>query len=220
MNQRFYRLVLSGMLATGLTLCAAAAFAQDSSARRQRFRTGTGGGMGRRAPMSPDQQLAQMTTRYNLSADQQAKIKPILEDQAAQMTTMRSDTSMSRDDRMAKMTSLRTDSQTKIEAVLNDQQKQQYEADQQRPRRGGGRWRHGGRRSATTVASMHSVNRIAKTSHPSGWDVLLVNCGASPGKGRAKQEGESGFTEALLFIKAAPSPASTLCLATGRPPDT
>ncbi len=127
MNQRFYRLVLSGMLATGLTLCAAAAFAQDA-----------GGGGGRRAPMSPDQQLAQMTTRYNLSADQQAKIKPILEDQASQMATMRSDTSMSQDDRMAKMTSLRTSSQSKIEAVLNDQQKQQYEADQQRPRRGGG----------------------------------------------------------------------------------
>jgi periplasmic protein CpxP/Spy len=127
MNQRFYRLVLSGMLAAGLTLCSAAAFAQDS-----------GGGGGRRAPMTPDQQLAQMTTRYNLSADQQAKIKPILEDQAQQMTAMRSDTSMSQDDRMAKMQAMRKDEQAKIEAVLNDQQKQQYEADQNRPRRGGG----------------------------------------------------------------------------------
>jgi periplasmic protein CpxP/Spy len=133
MNQRFYRLVLSGMLATGLTLCAAAAFAQDA-----------GGGGGRRAPMTPDQQLAQMTTRYNLTADQQAKIKPILEDQASQMATMRSDSSMSQDDRMAKMSSLRTSSQAKIAAVLTDQQKQQYQADQQRMPRGGGGGGNGG----------------------------------------------------------------------------
>jgi protein CpxP len=133
MNQRFYRLVLSGMLAMGLTLCAAAAFAQDA-----------GGGGGRRAPMTPDQQLAQMTTRYNLSADQQAKIKPILEDQASQMAAMRSDTSMSQDDRMAKMGSIRTSSQAKIAAVLNDQQKQQYQADQQRMPRGGGGGNGGG----------------------------------------------------------------------------
>jgi periplasmic protein CpxP/Spy len=132
MNQRFYRLVLSGMLATGLALCSAAAFAQAP-----------GGGMGRRGPMTPDEQLAQMTKRYNLSTDQQAKIKPLLESQQQQAESMRQDTSLSRDDRMAKMQSLRSDTETKVEAVLNDQQKQQYEQDRQRMQqrmmnRGGG----------------------------------------------------------------------------------
>ena len=144
MNQRFYRLVLSGMLAAGLTLCSAAAFTQDS---------GGGGGMGmgggRRAPMTPDQQLAQMTTRYNLSADQQAKIKPILEDQSQQMATIRQDTTLAQPDRMAKMQSLRSATTSKIEAVLNDQQKQQYEQDQQQMQqrmmnRGGGGGGNGG----------------------------------------------------------------------------
>ncbi len=141
MNQRFYRLVLSGMLATGLALCTAAAFAQDSSAPPANDSAqGAGGGMGRRGQMSPDDQLAQMTKRYNLSADQQAQLKPILVDQQQKMMALRQDQSSSREDRMAKMQSIRTDSQAKIEAVLNDQQKQQFEQDQQRmqQRRGGG----------------------------------------------------------------------------------
>jgi hypothetical protein len=129
MNQRFYRLVLSGMLVTVLSLGSAAAFAQ-------------GPGGDRRGPTSPDRQLARLTKRYNLSTDQQAKIKSILADEQQQTQSMRQDQSMSRQDRMAKMQSLRSDTDMKIEAVLNDQQKQQYEKDrqqtQQREANGGG----------------------------------------------------------------------------------
>ncbi len=42
--------------------------------------------------------------------------------------TLRQDQSMSQEDKMAKMKSLREDSNTKIAAVLNDTQKQQFEA--------------------------------------------------------------------------------------------
>jgi protein CpxP len=42
------------------------------------------------------------------------------------MQTLRQDQSMSQEDKMAKMKSLREDSNTKIEAVLNDTQKQQF----------------------------------------------------------------------------------------------
>jgi periplasmic protein CpxP/Spy len=48
------------------------------------------------------------------------------------MQALRGDSSMSREDRMAKMQSIRSDSTTKIEAILNDDQKKQFEADQQR----------------------------------------------------------------------------------------
>jgi hypothetical protein len=82
--------------------------------------------------MDPDQQLARMTKRYNLSSDQQTQIKPILASQQQQMEALRGDSSLSREDRMAKMMSIRSDSKTKIEAVLNDDQKKQFEQDQQR----------------------------------------------------------------------------------------
>jgi protein CpxP len=130
MKNQICRIALSGLLATGLTLGSAAAFAQngpppDASAQQ-------GGGRMGRGPMNPDEQVARMTKRYNLTPDQQTQIKPILANQQQQMMALRQDSSMSRDDKMAKMKSIREDSSTKIQAVLNDTQKQQYAADQQK----------------------------------------------------------------------------------------
>ena len=73
-----------------------------------------------------------MTKRYNLSSDQQAQIKPILANQQQQMQALRQDSSLSREDRMAKMKSIRDDSSGKISALLNDSQKQKFAQDQQR----------------------------------------------------------------------------------------
>jgi Spy/CpxP family protein refolding chaperone len=98
--------------------------------------------------MDPDQRLAHMTKRYNLTADQQSQIKPILQDEQQQMQTMRSDTSMSRDDKRAKMMSMHQESTQKIEAVLTDQQKQKFEADQQKMKEHMAEHMHGGQGDA------------------------------------------------------------------------
>jgi Spy/CpxP family protein refolding chaperone len=87
---------------------------------------------GHRGMMDPAQQLEGMTKRYNLSADQQTQLKPILASQQQQMQALRGDSSLSREDRMAKMQSIHADTKTKIEAVLNDDQKKQFEADQEK----------------------------------------------------------------------------------------
>jgi len=144
MKNQLCRIALSGLLATGLTLSTAAAFAQqDNSAPPAQQGGNSGGGRMGRQQMDPDQQIARMTKRYNLSADQQAQIKPILANQQQQMQALRGDSSLSRDDRMAKMKGIREDSSTKIQAILNDTQKKQYAEDQQRMQermqeRGGG----------------------------------------------------------------------------------
>jgi Spy/CpxP family protein refolding chaperone len=142
MKNQLCRIALSGLLATGLTLGSAAAFAQDSPAPDAAAQGNGGRGMGR-MQMTPDEQVARMTKRYNLSADQQTQIKPILANQQQQMTALRGDSSLSREDRMAKMKGIRDDSSTKIQAILNDTQKKQYAADQQQmqermQQRGGG----------------------------------------------------------------------------------
>jgi periplasmic protein CpxP/Spy len=146
MKNQLCRIALSGLLATGLTLGTAAAFAQqdtpatpDASAQQP----GNGGGRMGRMQMSPDDRLAQMTKRYNLSADQQTQIKPILADSQQQMMALRSDSSLSREDKMTKMMSIREASNTKISAILNDSQKQKFTEDQQKmqermQQRGGG----------------------------------------------------------------------------------
>jgi Spy/CpxP family protein refolding chaperone len=134
MKKQLSRIALSGLLATGLTLCTAAAFAQDTAAPAPdaSAQQPMGGGRMGRGAMNPDEQIARMTKRYNLSADQQTQIKPILANQQQQMMALRGDSSMSREDKMAKMKGIREDSSTKIQAVLNDSQKQQYAQDQQK----------------------------------------------------------------------------------------
>ena len=100
---------------------------------------GTGGG--HRGMMDPAQQLAGMAKRYNLSTDQQNQVKPILADQQQQMQLLRSNSSLSPDEKKTKMQSIRGDSNAKIEAILNDEQKKQFEQDhqstQQRMQQGG-----------------------------------------------------------------------------------
>ena len=135
MKNQLCRIALSGLLAAGLTLGSAAAFAQDAPAPDASAQPGGGGGGGRgmgRMQMTPDEQVARMTKRYNLSADQQAQIKPILANQQQQMQALRQDSSLSREDKMAKMKSIHEDSSSKIQALLNDSQKQKFAQDQQR----------------------------------------------------------------------------------------
>jgi protein CpxP len=141
MKNQLGRIALSGILATGLTLGSAAAFAQQDSPAPPDAAAQQGGG--HRQPPTPDEQVARMTKRYNLSADQQAQIKPIVADQQQKMMALRGDSSLSRDDKMAKMKSIHEDSNTKIQAILNDTQKAQFAQDQQKMQermmqRGGG----------------------------------------------------------------------------------
>ena len=133
MKNQLCRIVLSGLLATGLALGTAAAFAQqDSPAAPDASAPQPGPGRMGRQQMTPDEQVARMTQRYNLSSDQQTQIKPILANQQQQMQALRQDSSLSREDKMAKMKSIREDSSSKIQAVLNDSQKQKFAQDQQK----------------------------------------------------------------------------------------
>jgi hypothetical protein len=143
MKNQLCRIALSGLLATGLTLGSAVAFAQQDSPAPDASAPQAGAGRMGRQPMTPDEQLARMTKRYDLSADQQTQIKPIIADTQQQMMALRQDSSLSRDDKMAKMKSIREGANTKIQAILNDSQKQKFAEDQQRMQermmqRGGG----------------------------------------------------------------------------------
>jgi periplasmic protein CpxP/Spy len=86
-----------------------------------------------RAP-DPARQAKYLGKKLNLSQDQLSQIQPILADRDQQIQTLRGDTSLTQTDRRAKMKSIHEDSNNKIEAVLNDQQKQQFEQMQQSQR--------------------------------------------------------------------------------------
>jgi hypothetical protein len=75
----------------------------------------------------PSQQLRRLTKKLNLTSEQQDQLLPILTDRQQQMTAVLNDSSLSAQDRHAKLRALRGDSDSKINAVLNDNQKQQYQ---------------------------------------------------------------------------------------------
>jgi DNA polymerase/3'-5' exonuclease PolX len=67
-----------------------------------------------------------MTQTLELSGDQQEKIKPILEAEAAQMQTLRDDPALSQQDRMAKMKEIREHTASQINPILNPDQQKKY----------------------------------------------------------------------------------------------
>jgi len=92
----------------------------------------------RRGMPSPDQQLERMSQQLNLTAEQKDKIKPILEEHAKQMQSLRNDSSMSREDRRAKFQEMRQNMANEIRPILNsDQQKKWEEMMNRQPQRGG-----------------------------------------------------------------------------------
>jgi len=116
-------------LASLLSVAGGAAFAQDNATASP---PPQGQGYGHRGMMNPDEQLKHLTKQLDLTADQQTQIKPLLENQQQQAMQLRQDQSLSQQDRHAKMMAIHTDTRSKIEAVLNDTQKQKYEAMQAR----------------------------------------------------------------------------------------
>jgi len=105
------------------------------------------GGGGMRGMMSPEAQQAMMddmTKKVGLTDDQVTKIKAINADQMKQMMTLRESGGDPQEMR-PKMMAIRTEAQTKIKALLTDEQKPKYDEfiASQRPM-GGGRGPGGG----------------------------------------------------------------------------
>jgi Spy/CpxP family protein refolding chaperone len=128
MQKSLCNITLIGVLALGMA--AVNAHAQDSTQPPAQTESGHMGANHR--GMDPDQQLKHLTKELSLTADQQSQIKPLLESSHQQMQQLHEDQALSREDRMTKMKGIMDDTHTKIEAVLNDQQKQKFEAMMQR----------------------------------------------------------------------------------------
>jgi protein CpxP len=131
MKRHLCGLALSGLLATSALYAQEPGSPPPDGSMAQDSDHGAGGRHGGRG-MDPDKMLDHMTKRYNLTSDQQNQVRPILQDQQQQMQSLRGDTSMSREDKMAKMRSMHQASQQKIEAVLTDDQRKKFDADQKK----------------------------------------------------------------------------------------
>jgi Spy/CpxP family protein refolding chaperone len=120
----------------------------SNSSAAQYQEGGPGGGQGRggpRGPMSPDDQLKRMTKDFNLTADQQSKIKPILVDEQKKMEDLRNDSTLDRQAMRGKMMQIRKDTNEQVRAQLDDKQKEKFDKQEhQREDRMGNRRGPGG----------------------------------------------------------------------------
>ena len=77
---------------------------------------------------SSDDMMKDLTAKLNLTADQQTKIKSIMEEQHAQMRATMNDQSLSKEDKHAKMKSMHDSFHAKVREVLTDEQKPKFDA--------------------------------------------------------------------------------------------
>ena len=75
---------------------------------------------------TPEETVARMSSKLNLSDDQKAKITPVIADRQTQMRALMADTSGRRLQKARKAKSIMSDSDKKIEAVLTSDQKKTY----------------------------------------------------------------------------------------------
>lgn len=77
---------------------------------------------------SSDDMMQELTTKLNLTADQQTKIKSIMDETHQQMRATMDDQSLSKEDKHAKMKSMHDSVHAKVREVLTDDQKPKFDA--------------------------------------------------------------------------------------------
>jgi Spy/CpxP family protein refolding chaperone len=75
---------------------------------------------------TPEEAVARMSNKLNLTDDQKAKITPVIADRQTKMRALMADTSGRRMQKARKAKSIMSDSDKKIEAVLTSDQKKTY----------------------------------------------------------------------------------------------
>lgn len=80
----------------------------------------------------PQQRTEMLTKHLNLTSDQQAKVLDILKSEQSQMQSLRSDSSMSREDHHAKMMEIHKSTDEQIRGTLDETQQKKWDEMQSR----------------------------------------------------------------------------------------
>lgn len=124
---------LLAVVLAGLTYTIApSAIAQDNGANDQQPAQSAAPMEHGRGHWDPQQRTEMLTKRLNLTSDQQAKVLDILKSQQSQAQSVRSDTSLSQEDRRSKMMEIRKTSDEQIRGLLDPDQQKKWDAMQSR----------------------------------------------------------------------------------------
>jgi periplasmic protein CpxP/Spy len=76
---------------------------------------------------SVDSRLQMISDKLNLSDDQKTKLKPILQDESSQLKALKSDTSMTSQQKMDKAKEIRASHKSQIDSILTPDQQQKWQ---------------------------------------------------------------------------------------------
>ena len=132
------RMRTAAVLLCGAMLAVLPAMAQQDAPPPPSQGQTQGGPHGRGGMMNPEQHAAHLQKALGLSDDQTTQVKAIFTDEQAKFEALRSNTSLSREDRHTQMEALRQDEDTKVQGVLTADQKTKYAALQEQMRQHNG----------------------------------------------------------------------------------
>jgi Spy/CpxP family protein refolding chaperone len=121
---RFFR--TAGIAGIVLVFAAAVVWAQENEAPPPP------GHHGHRRMMSPEDRTNHLAKALNLSDDQKGKVLSIFQEEQKQMEALRSDNSLSREDRWSKMKQIHENTVSQIKGTLNEDQAKKFDEIQQR----------------------------------------------------------------------------------------
>jgi len=124
----FKHCLLTLMLAGMVYAATPAAVAQDAGNNDQQAAPAGGAQeQGRSRRMDPARRVEMLTKQLNLTADQKTKVLDILKSDRSKMESMRDDSSLSAQDRHAKMMDIRKASNDQVRALLDSNQQKKFD---------------------------------------------------------------------------------------------
>ena len=132
------------LIVSGLLFVASLAVAQEDKANDVQSAPSTQqSGHGRHRGMDPTKRVEQLTKQLNLTSDQQSKVQGILQQQQTSMQSLRQASSLSQQDRRAKMMDMRSATDTQIRGLLTGEQQQKWDQMQKDHQQHGSGQHHG-----------------------------------------------------------------------------
>lgn len=124
--------IAQALCALAFTLTTGAIAQDNASSTQQPAQAGEPGQWHGRGHMDPERRTERLTKELKLTSDQQAKVLEILKSEHSQMQNLWSDSSVSQDDRRAKMMDIHKQSNDQIRALLGADQQKKFDEMQMR----------------------------------------------------------------------------------------
>jgi periplasmic protein CpxP/Spy len=136
-------LLAASLISIAAPFAAAQSSGQPSNDSPPSNQASQGNGGWHHGPPDPAQRTQELTKKLNLTSDQQAKVQDILQSEHSQMESLHQDSSLSQQDRRAKMMDIHKATDTQIRALLDSTQQKKWDEMQAKREQWGQNRHHG-----------------------------------------------------------------------------